>query len=251
MRADDHFTRLAEAEASLAHARRAGGRRAATAAVFAIFATVTAAVAGSTGAAGWFFAAASAVALVAAAVCLLLAGRDLAGAAGRVGEAARIDGETELPGPAALRVDLAATIDRSTLSGRPFAVAVVTIDGARGLRLERGIGAADRLHHQAAAALAGAAAAHGGRAYRVHGTAIAAILPDTTHVEADRLVRRLDPALALLERRHGTLVRLGAGATVGIRGDTFEDVLLRAERRCERARAGAGDEGPVLRPVSH
>jgi GGDEF domain-containing protein len=191
------------------------------------------------------------LAMVAATACVRRMSR-LGRAAREATELGRVDPESGLPGALALEDDLRQAMDESAASRSPVAVVVVSLDDPRALHVERGISAGRRLLRQAAEALASSAGAYGGRTYRLHGTALAAVLPGTTHAEGERLARRLEPSLALLTRRTNGLVRLVAGSAVALPGDLPEDVLVRAERRCAALREGAEDEhASVLRPLSN
>lgn len=199
-------------------------------------------------------AAAAIVTAVSGVACVALQTRRLQRtlhAATRLERLSLVDPESTLPGPHALYEELAAELDRSRTTGRPLSVVMVTIDDQRALHLERGLAAGQQLVRQTADALQSAVLPFAGRAYRAHGTAVVALLPATSHAEAERVAQRVGPALSLLARRNGNLVHLVAGGAVALAGDLPEDLLVRAERRCARARAGLVDDlAQVLRPLS-
>lgn len=164
---------------------------------------------------------------------------------------ARADADSGLLAPHALRTDLSRLLDHSRAMKHPLAIVMVTIDELRALHLERGLAAGRLLERQVAQAIEATAASHGGRCYRAHGTAFVALLPGATHAEGERVAQKLAPVLHLLERKHGDLVDLNAGAAVALGGDLAEDLVQRAERRCQRLRAGLLDDAAqVLRPLS-
>lgn len=174
--------------------------------------------------------------------------REVTRTASLLGELARLEPESGLPGPRALWGELAQALEATRRTRQPLSVVMISLGELRNLHHERGIAAGQRLVRQAAQALQSTVAAHHGTAYRVHGQALAALLPGLTEAEAELVARRLEAALALLGRKNGELVRLVAGAAEAGGGDLPEDLLLRAERRCTHARAQA-ETGILRRPA--
>lgn len=174
----------------------------------------------------------------------------LAAAARSLAASADFDVESGLPGQAALERELARALAEAQRTNRPISIVMVTIDELRALHLERGLAAGRRLLFQTGVALTSICAPHAGSAYRGPGATIVALLPGSSLAQAERIAQKASPALQLLVRRNGGLVRLAAGAAVGLAGDLAEDTLLRAERRCVRGPAAGAESGPsVLRAV--
>lgn len=200
--------------------------------------------------AAWSGLFAAMLALLAAAGASMRA-RRLTSATEALAALARVDADSGLLAPHALRTDLERLLDHSRAMQHPMAIVMVTLDELRALHLERGLAAGRLLLRQVAQAMEAVAASHGGRCYRAHGTAFVALLPRATHAEAERVAQKLTPVLHLLERKHGGLVGLHAGAAVALGGDHAEDLVQRAERRCQRLRSGLGDDAAqVLRPLT-
>ncbi len=175
--------------------------------------------------------------------------REVAKAASLLGELARVEPESGLPGPRALWSDLARALEQSRQTQQPLAVLMVSLGELRELHHQRGIVAGQRLVRHAAQALQSTVIAFGGVAYRAHGQALVALLPATNEADAEALARRLLPALSLLARKNGGLVSLVAASAAATGGDLPEDVLLRAERHGTEARALAeGGHSPQNGP---
>jgi len=199
----------------------------------------------------WAGAAATFLVAAGAAAALRLSARvgGLATAAARLATLVDADPETGMPGPRVLDSELGAALETAAAKGRPLAVVVVDVGDLLPLHVERGLAAGRLVLRQIALALDSLSFGRGGRTYRLHGGALAAVLPDTSHAQAVEVAAALEPSLELFARRNGGLLHAVAGAAVALPGDLPDDVLCRAEEACMGARSGTRGSGTRLRPV--
>lgn len=187
---------------------------------------------------------------LALALAVGLRARGLARTAARLAACAQLDPDSGLPGAIALELELRRAIEQSQRQRTPLAIVMLSFDDLRPLHVERGISAGRRMLRQAAVGLASTMGPYGGHAFRAHPSALVAVIPGTTHAEAERLAQKIAPVLSLLARKNGELVQVVAGGAVALPGDQPEDLLVRAERRCARGRSGVAEESAtVMRPV--
>lgn len=182
---------------------------------------------------------------------LMLLGRRswAAGATDELYYLARTDFETGLLSPRVLRKELGALLSACRQKRQPLAVVMVRFDELGPLHVAQGLWAGSALLRQTAIAVSNCAATRGGTTYRFHANALVAVLPSTTHAEAERIVERLLPTLALVSERHERLVRLTAACAVALVDDHPDELLLRVERRSLGPNGHSDHVRMVLRPA--
>ncbi len=155
------------------------------------------------------------------------------------------DGLTNLPDLRSFHQRLVAEVDRSRRHGHPLSVAVIDIDGFRGLNVAHGLAVGDAILRAAARVVTELTRVNDCVA-RSQGDEFALLMPDTDSAGAKQCVDRILLELETTAAGPISCVSASAGIASWQRPQTAEQLLEASRRGIDRARADGGGRAAVI-----
>ena len=155
------------------------------------------------------------------------------------------DGLTGLPDLRRFHQRLVGEVDRSRRHGHPLSVAVIDIDGFRGINVSHGLAVGDAILRAAGGVVAGLTRANDMVA-RSDGDEFMVLLTDTDSVGAKQCVERILLELEAANAGPVSCISASAGIASWQRPQTSEQLLENARRGVDRARADGGGRAAIM-----